>query len=53
MKLPVILSNMHRKFEEAAVDQLICRQRIICEAAVIGETKQSGTFGQAVSRFFG
>lgn len=30
-RLPIILSNIHRRFEEAAVNELICRQRILCE----------------------
>lgn len=50
MILPIVLSNMQRQFEEADVQEMVCRQRLICESASWNNKENS--FAYSLSTFF-
>jgi len=50
--IPIVLSNIQRQFEEADVQEMECRQRLICESASWNNNKEN-SFAYTLSTFFG
>lgn len=50
--LPIVLANMHQRFEDSEINDMPCRQRVMCEAAHPKNHFAQNTFGHAVNAFF-